>query len=237
MRGPPPDRAWWVPDPSRPRRLVGASSPRLVLRLRSPRHRRWVVRADGPAACSHPQGVPRLLVCRTPYLGSVLHARMRVHQSLAHARCPIVCTSLSHRPSAAPPALQAAVLPEQPQPPASSAQQPQARRLPVPSPPVLAVPGGASLWPAGGRQGRLAAGVGCLRHALASMRHAGSVGGVRADLRRGHQREQGGRGWADAGGWDCVKSGFIFPILWNALLPSFTFPLFGPSGRIEDFLT
>jgi len=22
-----------------------------------------------------------------------------------------------------------------------------------------------------------------------------------------HQREQGGRGWANAGGWDCVKSG------------------------------
>jgi hypothetical protein len=37
--------------------------------------------------------------------------------------------------------------------------------------------------------------------------------GRRADPRRGHQREQGGRGWADAGRWDCVKSGFIFPIL------------------------
>jgi hypothetical protein len=37
--------------------------------------------------------------------------------------------------------------------------------------------------------------------------------GGRADPRRGHQREQGGRGWADAGRWDCVKSGFIFPIL------------------------
>jgi hypothetical protein len=36
--------------------------------------------------------------------------------------------------------------------------------------------------------------------------------GVRADPRRGHQRAQGGRGWADAGGWDGVKSGFIFPI-------------------------
>jgi hypothetical protein len=34
-----------------------------------------------------------------------------------------------------------------------------------------------------------------------------------ADPRRGHQREQGGRGWADAGRWDCVKSGFICPIL------------------------
>jgi hypothetical protein len=197
LRGPPPDRAWWVPDPSRSRRLVGASSPRLVLRLRSPRHRRWVVRADGSASCLHPQGVPRLLVCRTLYLGSVLHARMRVHQSLAHARCPIVCTSLSHRPSAAPPALQAAVLPEQPQPPASSAQQPQPRRLPVPSPPVLAVPGGASLWPAGGRQGRLAAGVGCLRHALA--RHApGGQRGGRAG--RPQARAPAGAGWQGVGG-------------------------------------
>src|SRR5262249_37924386 len=69
-------------------------------------HRRWVVRADSPASYSYPQGVPRLLVCRTPCLGSVLHARTRVHQSLARARCPIVCTSLSHRPPAAPTALQ-----------------------------------------------------------------------------------------------------------------------------------
>jgi hypothetical protein len=36
--------------------------------------------------------------------------------------------------------------------------------------------------------------------------------GGRATPRRGHQRAQGGRGWADAGGWDCVKSGFVFPI-------------------------
>jgi hypothetical protein len=42
--------------------------------------------------------------------------------------------------------------------------------------------------------------------------------GGRADPRRGHQREQGGREWADAGRWDCVKSGFIFPI--RLTLPS-----------------
>jgi hypothetical protein len=38
--------------------------------------------------------------------------------------------------------------------------------------------------------------------------------GVRADPRRGHQRAQGGRRWADAGGWDCVKIGSpskVFP--------------------------
>src|SRR5713101_7518146 len=44
------------------------------------------------------------------------------------------------------------------------------------------------------------------------LRQAGS-GGVRADPRRGHQRAQDGRGWPDAGGWDGVKSSFVFPIL------------------------
>jgi Tn3 transposase DDE domain-containing protein len=41
----------------------------------------------------------------------------------------------------------------------------------------------------------------------------GAAWGGWADPRRGHQRAQGGREWADAGGWDCVKSGFVFPIL------------------------
>jgi hypothetical protein len=40
--------------------------------------------------------------------------------------------------------------------------------------------------------------------------------------RRGHQRAQGGREWADAGGWDCVKSGFIFPIPLPARLRQMT---------------
>ena len=47
-----------------------------------------------------------------------------------------------------------------------------------------------------------------------------------ADPRRGHQRAQGGRGWADAGGWDCVKSGFIFPIP----------PLYSPDYKPIEFL-
>jgi hypothetical protein len=38
---------------------------------------------------------------------STLHARTHVHASLTRARCPIVCTHLSRRPSAAPPGLQA----------------------------------------------------------------------------------------------------------------------------------
>jgi hypothetical protein len=40
----------------------------------------------------------------------------------------------------------------------------------------------------------------------------------RADPRRGHLREQGGRRWADAGGWDCVNSGCMFLILATPLL-------------------
>src|SRR5882724_3496070 len=41
------------------------------------------------------------------------------------------------------------------------------------------------------------------RPALACARRA--AWGVRADPRRGHQGAQGGRGWADAVGWDGVK--------------------------------
>jgi hypothetical protein len=197
LRGPPPDRAWWVPDPSRSRRLVGASSPRLVLRLRSPRHRRWVVRADGSASCLHPQGVPRLLVCRTPYLGSVLHARMRVHQSLAHARCPIVCTSLSHHPSAAPPALQELLYQSLQALIASltaliAFESVPSSRAGSPSPatrPVRAL-----------RRGVAPGGAGRLGHALVGCSPGWAARGVRADARRGHQREQSGMGWADAVG-------------------------------------
>ena len=55
-----------------------------------------MVRADGPASCSHPQSVSRLPVCRPPCLGRVLHAHTRVHQSLAPC-------SLSHRLYQSPP--------------------------------------------------------------------------------------------------------------------------------------
>jgi len=58
----------------------------------------------------------------------------------------------------------------------------------TPQPPLLAVPSGAGLGPAGGRQGWPAAGVGRLRPALAR------------PVPGGHQRAQGGRGWADAVG-------------------------------------
>ena len=40
-------------------------------------HRRWGVRADGPASCSHPRCVLRLLVCCTSCLGCVLHAHSK----------------------------------------------------------------------------------------------------------------------------------------------------------------
>jgi len=78
---------------------------RLVLSLRSPLAL-LMGRHGCPVSCPHPQRVPLLLACRTPCLGSVLHAHTRVNQSLARARCPIVCTSLSHHPSAALTALQ-----------------------------------------------------------------------------------------------------------------------------------
>jgi tetratricopeptide (TPR) repeat protein len=55
------------------------------------------------------------------------------------------------------------------------------------------------------------------RGALRATPWPGVCQGGRADPRRGHQREQGGRGWADAGRWACVKSGFIFPILAMAM--------------------
>src|SRR5262245_56080222 len=51
-------------------------------------HHRWVVRTDGPASCSYPQGVPRLPWCSTPPLGSVLHAHKLLHQFLAARPCP-----------------------------------------------------------------------------------------------------------------------------------------------------
>jgi hypothetical protein len=81
-------------------------------------------------------------------------------------------------------------------------QPPQPRRLPVPSPPSWPCPTGLA------RRGR---GAPPARPGKACARRA--AWGGRADPRRGHQREQGGRGWADAGGWARVKSGFIFPIL------------------------
>ena len=59
-----------------------------------------------PPASAYPHRALLLPVCRIPCLGSVLHARTRVHQSLARARCLIVCISLSRRSSAAPTALQ-----------------------------------------------------------------------------------------------------------------------------------
>ena len=57
-------------------------------------------------------------------------------------------------------------------PPRAAPAAPAAR----PQPPVLAVPGGAGLWPTGGRQGWPAAGVGRLRYALARPAPGGQRG-------------------------------------------------------------
>jgi hypothetical protein len=89
-----------------------------------------------------PQGVPLLPLDHTVGHGHVLYARTRVYPSLARTRYPSVCTRCSHRPSAAPSALQAlcisllqrasrASVPPQPKPP-----HPAARR------PARATPGG-----------------------------------------------------------------------------------------------
>src|SRR5262245_50101626 len=61
-------------------------------------------------------------------------------------------------------------------PPAAPAARPQ--------PPVLSVPCGA----------------GCLGHALMGGAPGWAVRGGRADVRRGHRREQSGMGWADGVG-------------------------------------
>jgi hypothetical protein len=97
----------------------------------------------------------------------MLHAHTRVHPVSRSARCPSVCTRLSSRPAAAPPALQALVyqslhaariaFESAPAPAAAPAARHPA--------PVLAVPCGAGLWPAGGLRGWPAAGVGRLRPA------------------------------------------------------------------------
>ena len=70
----------------------------VVLRLRCPLAR--PVGGEAWPSCGRPYAV-------TPRHGSVRHACTHVHPSLARARCPIVCTRLSRRPSSAPPALQA----------------------------------------------------------------------------------------------------------------------------------
>src|SRR5215831_6637119 len=66
-RGPPPDRAWWVSDPSQAAVV-------------------WPCACDSPSAAGEawpsyvlptPQRVPRLPVCRPPRHGSVWHARTR----------------------------------------------------------------------------------------------------------------------------------------------------------------
>ena len=117
-----------------------------------------------PPASAYPHRALLLPVCRIPYLDSVLHARTRVHQSPAHARCLIVCISLSRRPSAAPTALQE-ILPQALKAVPQSSLQQSPRAVPaVPAarhqPPVLSVPCGAGLWPAGCRQGWPAADAG-----------------------------------------------------------------------------
>src|SRR5262249_14689820 len=87
--------AWFS---TRPRRLLPPSPLHLPLRGAE----RTVLRPAHP-----PQGVPLLPLDHTVGHGHVLYARTRVYPSLARTRYPSVCTRCSHRPSAAPSALQA----------------------------------------------------------------------------------------------------------------------------------
>src|SRR2546428_2462297 len=108
LPGPRPDRAWWVAEcrgsvPDRSDAWVRHSR-RLVLRLRCP-FARPVGGEAWPSCVSAPQRVPLLPWCRTPPLGSVLHAHKLLHQFLAARQCP----------------------------PSSPPEQPQPRRLPVTS--------------------------------------------------------------------------------------------------------
>jgi hypothetical protein len=101
LRGPLPDRVWWVaPSPV----AVSGPEPEALLALSVGGEGRLsgVLRAL-PARRAAPvvQQPLAFAACST------LHARTRVHASLTRARCPIVCAHLSRRPSAAPPGLQA----------------------------------------------------------------------------------------------------------------------------------
>src|SRR5262245_60407996 len=146
----------------------------------------WLPWAKAPPSAS------RGCSCAAPLVLAACCTPARVCISLSFvlaARCPIVCTHLSRRPSAALTALQEllyqslhalvafeSVIPEQLQP----------CRLPVPSP--LSCPCAAVR--AGGLPAASSAGQPLAR-------------GVRAAPRRGHQRagwQQGGMGWADAVG-------------------------------------
>ena len=144
-----------------------------------------------------PPSASRGCSCAAPLVLAACCTPARVCISLSFvlaARCPIVCTRLSRRPSAALTALQEllyqslqvlvafeSVTPEQPPP-----EQLQPCRLPVPSHPSCP----CAAVRAGGLLAASSAGQPLAR-------------GVRADPRRGHQRagwQQGGMGWADAVG-------------------------------------
>ena len=104
LPGPRPDRAWWVAEcrrsvPDRSDAWVRHSR-RLVLRLRCP-FARPVGGEAWPSCVSAPQRVPLLPWCRTPHLGSVLHAHKLLHQFLAARQCPPSSPSRAGCPSPA----------------------------------------------------------------------------------------------------------------------------------------
>ena len=95
-----------------------------------------------------------------------------------------------------------------PTPGGGSCALPSARRPPPSRPSRAGSPSPATRPVRALRRGVAPGGAGRLGHALVGCSPGWAARGVRADARRGHQREQGGRGWADAVGG---KGRLIFP--------------------------
>jgi len=139
-----------------------------------------------------PQRVSRLLVCRTPCLDSVLHARTRVPQSLVRARC-----SLPHR-----------VHPSEPPPLRSTYSSTRALYQSLQALVAFESVTPSSLLPSRSSRAGCPSPATCPVRALRCEPAASSASqplarGVRADPGRGQQRagwQQSGMGWADAGG-------------------------------------
>jgi hypothetical protein len=120
------------------------------------------------AKLSKKQLCDRIAVCALAYPLEVNRGKMvRRHTRKCRAKSAGPPLDLPS-PSSSPPRATPAAFKQRSAAPAAPAARPQ--------PPVLAVPGGAGLWPAGGRQGWPAAGVGRLRYALARPAPGGQRG-------------------------------------------------------------
>ena len=139
----------------------------------------------------------------------------------------VICRTSGERN---PQPVRAAALPEQPQQPSNSAQQPQPRRLPVPSPPSWPCPAARACGlPAADRAGPPRA-WGASGTPWPGLRQAGSVG--RAG--RPQARAPAGARWQGVGGRGRV--GLREKWLYFSYTPLSLHHFLRPSGRVEDFL-